>query len=160
MDKCPCCSGLEYVKCCEPFIKGIKIPVTASELLRARYTAHVVCEVPYIISTVHPDHAEQHDENVIRKWASESQWDGLEIIKTEKGEAADDVGFVEFIARYREKQKKHEHHEIAKFTKKDGKWYFYDSDIPFKQVVNDGPKTGRNDPCPCGSGKKFKKCCG
>ncbi|MDO9631303.1 MAG: SEC-C metal-binding domain-containing protein [Humidesulfovibrio sp.] len=23
-----------------------------------------------------------------------------------------------------------------------------------------GPKTGRNDPCPCGSGKKFKKCCG
>ncbi len=22
------------------------------------------------------------------------------------------------------------------------------------------PKTGRNDPCPCGSGKKFKKCCG
>jgi len=24
----------------------------------------------------------------------------------------------------------------------------------------DGPKVGRNDPCPCGSGKKFKKCCG
>lgn len=28
------------------------------------------------------------------------------------------------------------------------------------QVVRDGPKIGRNDPCPCGSGKKFKKCCG
>jgi uncharacterized protein len=27
-------------------------------------------------------------------------------------------------------------------------------------VVRDGPKTGRNDPCPCGSGKKYKKCCG
>ncbi|MBQ7410505.1 MAG: preprotein translocase subunit SecA [Clostridia bacterium] len=27
-------------------------------------------------------------------------------------------------------------------------------------VVNDGPKVGRNDPCPCGSGKKYKQCCG
>ena len=29
-----------------------------------------------------------------------------------------------------------------------------------KPVVRDAPKTGRNDPCPCGSGKKYKKCCG
>ena len=29
-----------------------------------------------------------------------------------------------------------------------------------RTVVNDGPKIGRNDPCPCGSGKKYKKCCG
>ncbi|HSR51969.1 MAG TPA: preprotein translocase subunit SecA [Acidobacteriota bacterium] len=29
-----------------------------------------------------------------------------------------------------------------------------------KQVVHKGPKVGRNDPCPCGSGKKYKKCCG
>ena len=29
-----------------------------------------------------------------------------------------------------------------------------------KQIVRDVPKVGRNDPCPCGSGKKFKKCCG
>ena len=27
-------------------------------------------------------------------------------------------------------------------------------------IVNDGPKVGRNDPCPCGSGKKYKQCCG
>lgn len=29
-----------------------------------------------------------------------------------------------------------------------------------EQVVRNGPKIGRNDPCPCGSGTKFKKCCG
>lgn len=29
-----------------------------------------------------------------------------------------------------------------------------------KPIVNDGPKVGRNDPCPCGSGKKYKNCCG
>lgn len=31
---------------------------------------------------------------------------------------------------------------------------------PTKPVVNGGPKIGRNAPCPCGSGKKYKKCCG
>jgi uncharacterized protein YecA (UPF0149 family) len=29
-----------------------------------------------------------------------------------------------------------------------------------KQIKHDQPKVGRNDPCPCGSGKKYKKCCG
>ena len=29
-----------------------------------------------------------------------------------------------------------------------------------KTIVNEGPKVGRNDPCPCGSGKKYKNCCG
>ena len=29
-----------------------------------------------------------------------------------------------------------------------------------RTVVNEGPKVGRNDPCPCGSGKKYKNCCG
>ena len=28
-----------------------------------------------------------------------------------------------------------------------------------KPILNAGPKIGRNDPCPCGSGKKYKKCC-
>ncbi len=29
-----------------------------------------------------------------------------------------------------------------------------------RRAANDGPKVGRNDPCPCGSGLKYKKCCG
>lgn len=29
-----------------------------------------------------------------------------------------------------------------------------------KPIMRDAPKVGRNDPCPCGSQKKFKKCCG
>ena len=40
---------------------------------------------------------------------------------------------------------------------------YYDDDIDFRTpispIVNPGPKIGRNDLCPCGSGKKFKKCC-
>lgn len=35
----------------------------------------------------------------------------------------------------------------------------HDHDLP-ETFVREAPKVGRNDPCPCGSGKKFKKCCG
>ena len=33
-------------------------------------------------------------------------------------------------------------------------------DSPREPVVRSSPKIGRNAPCPCGSGKKYKKCCG
>ena len=33
-------------------------------------------------------------------------------------------------------------------------------DTPPETIRRDGPRVGRNEPCPCGSGKKFKKCCG
>jgi preprotein translocase subunit SecA len=33
-------------------------------------------------------------------------------------------------------------------------------DAAVKTVHREGPKVGRNDPCPCGSGKKYKKCHG
>lgn len=35
-----------------------------------------------------------------------------------------------------------------------------DEEQPARPVHNEGPQVGRNDPCPCGSGKKYKKCCG
>jgi preprotein translocase subunit SecA len=35
-----------------------------------------------------------------------------------------------------------------------------DQPAPVKTVKREGKKVGRNDPCPCGSGKKYKKCCG
>jgi uncharacterized protein YecA (UPF0149 family) len=38
---------------------------------------------------------------------------------------------------------------------------FDDWNFPYKQLepIIAGPKIGRNEPCPCGSGKKYKKCC-
>jgi preprotein translocase subunit SecA len=33
-------------------------------------------------------------------------------------------------------------------------------DKPIEPIRNRGERVGRNDPCPCGSGKKYKKCCG
>ena len=50
------------------------------------------------------------------------------------------------------------HKERSLFKKKENTWYFYNA-ASLDPVKREGPKVGRNDPCPCGSGKKFKKCC-
>jgi SEC-C motif-containing protein len=50
---------------------------------------------------------------------------------------------------------------VSTFVKDDEGWKFEDGELVAEQpIVREQPKTGRNDPCPCGSGKKFKKCCG
>jgi SEC-C motif-containing protein len=49
-------------------------------------------------------------------------------------------------------------HEKASFIKEDGQWFYVDGDI-IKAPQARSEKIGRNAPCPCGSGKKYKKCC-
>ena len=161
MEICACGSEKPYPECCEPYITGTVHPSTAEELMRSRYTAYTKVVPDYILATVHPDKRDQHDEKSIRKWAEKSDWLGLEIIQTEEGQPEDQEGWVEFIARYMQKGSRINHHEIANFKKKDDTWYFYDGNAPVpKQVIRTTPKIGRNDPCSCGSGKKYKKCCG
>ena len=54
-----------------------------------------------------------------------------------------------------------EHHEVSLFRKIDGTWlYSGGKEVGPAQFKRDAPKKGRNELCPCGSGKKYKKCCG
>ena len=93
--------------------------------------------------------------------AEQSTWLGLEIVDTEAGGMDDENGVVEFIARFTEKGQPKQHHERSRFSKHAGRWYYLDGEVPKPQTQrHEGPKVGRNDPCPCGSGKKYKKCCG
>lgn len=159
MNLCPCGSGIDYGKCCEPLIKGARQAQTAEELMRSRYTAYVKVEIDYLFETTHPAHRQGFDHEGTRQWAVNSVWEGLEIVATDKGGADDGEGQVEFIARFREKGVKKAHHELAEFKKDDGKWFFTDgSAVPRKPATS--VKVGRNDPCTCGSGLKYKKCCG
>jgi SEC-C motif-containing protein len=161
MSICPCGSKLDYEQCCEPVIKGSRPAQTAEELMRARYTAYAKAELDYLLESTHPGQRNDYDLKGTRRWAEKSQWDGLQIISTEGGGAEDSQGTVEFVAHYRYKGRKNTHHELAEFVKEDGRWFFQQGNmVPQKQVVREGEKIGRNDPCHCGSGLKFKKCCG
>ena len=161
MELCPCGSGGEFDQCCGPFIQGNKTATTAEALMRSRYSAYVKTEIDYIYDTTHASQRSKFNRKESLDWSRNTQWQSLEVVRTEDGGQEDESGIVEFIARYREKNKPIQHHEIAEFVKEDGRWYFMDGHAPKPvQSVRQGPKIGRNDPCPCGSGKKYKKCCG
>ncbi len=160
-DLCPCGSGRTYEECCSPFHRGETRPATAEALMRARYTAFVRGEIPFLRESCTASARQQFDDEAARRWSRDSEWKGLEIIHTERGAEKDEHGTVEFIARYRTGDKDVEHHEFAKFVREEDGWRFVDSRVVgVDPYVRDTPKVGRNDPCPCGSGKKHKKCCG
>jgi SEC-C motif-containing protein len=160
MSLCPCGSGQQYADCCEPYIKGDRLPETAEQLMRSRYSAYATASIDYLHTTLHPEHQADHDVNAARKWAAESDWLGLEIISTTDGGNDDETGIVEFKAFYRDKGRNRQLHEISRFEKVDGSWRYVEGEMPKPETVRNTAKVGRNDPCPCGSGKKYKKCCG
>jgi len=137
------------------------MPQTAEALMRARYTAYTRGDVAYLRQSLHPKSHDTFDEKSTREWAAKSEWHGLEVLRTERGGPDDNDGVVEFIARYRNEGQDLEHREVAQFQRSDNDWSFVDGRVfGLDPIVRDDPKIGRNDPCSCGSGKKFKKCCG
>jgi SEC-C motif-containing protein len=159
-ETCPCGSELEIQNCCLPFIQGKKKPSTAEELLRSRYTAFTRGEIDYILETHHSKTRHEIKREEIEEWANQSEWLGLKIVQKEAGEAKDETGTIVFCAGYRADGKVNEHWEQSLFEKENGNWRFLDArGVQVGPYRRTEPKTGRNDPCPCGSGKKFKKCC-
>lgn len=160
MDLCPCGSTADYSTCCGPVIAGTSRAATAEQLMRSRYSAYVKKEISYILTSLHPDHRSDYDEKSSRAWAESAQWHGIRILNTVKGGPGDTEGQVEFTVSYTERGLKQEHHELSSFKKEKETWYFTTGKTMPKPVARAVPKTGRNEPCHCGSGKKFKKCCG
>src|SRR5688572_8165445 len=156
---CPCGKGESLEVCCGPFIDGKAQPPTAEALMRARYTAYAVGNIDYIFTSHDPDTVTGVDRNNTELWSKGSEWLGLEILGTERGLETDDDGIVEFIARYKIKGVTLTHRERATFKRHGKRWVFVDGqEVKGPPVKNLEPRVGRNDPCPCGSGKKYKKC--
>ncbi|MDC0230952.1 YchJ family protein [Aureispira] len=157
-EKCPCNSKKGYLECCGLFLEANVKTTTAEQLMRSRYTAHVKNKIDYIINTVHNSTRENVDRNAIEQWAGQASWQGLKILNTTAGGINDIAGRVIFKAHYKLDGKLKCHYEDSVFKKKNGDWFYVDGTTP-KSHTKQSLKMGRNSPCNCGSGKKFKKCC-
>ena len=146
---CPCGSGRAYGECCAPLHRHERDAATAEALMRSRYSAYVLKNADYLYATWHPSSRPAVLDLVV----DETPWLRLRIIATEKGGTDDDSGTVEFAADYTGGQL----HERSRFVREEGRWVYLDGEIlpPLLQA-----KVGRNEPCSCGSGRKFKRCCG
>lgn len=147
---CPCGSAVEYSLCCQPYLSGSQVAPDPSHLMRSRYSAFVMKDAEYLISTWHPNCQAATFSPEIEAGFTRTQWLGLTVFEHAAGKN-DSEGYVSFIARFNEDGKAGAIIERSRFLKENGRWYYIDGTRP---------QFGRNDPCPCGSGKKFKKCCG
>lgn len=151
---CPCGSENPYQSCCEPYLAGESIPATAEALMRSRYVAYTLNNSEYLLATWHS--STRPSESPVDE---RLQWRGLEIISTSQGSENDEHGVVEFRAKCRVNNESAGLDESSEFVKEDGHWYYVDGG-GIQPIRSRQDRVGRNEACPCGSGKKFKKCCG
>jgi SEC-C motif-containing protein len=122
--------------------------------------------VDYVLKTHHSRTSHEVKREEIQEWSAGSEWLGLKIVQKEAGEPADETGTILFCAMYRTKAdgedaERNDHWEQSYFEKEGGEWKFLDAKgVKAGPVRRESPKVGRNDPCHCGSGQKFKKCHG
>lgn len=161
---CPCESGALFDACCGPLLSGTATAATAEALMRSRYTAYVRVAVSYLLDTWHSSTRPlEIDVDAMPHWC------GLEILACNQGGEGDTQGWVEFRATALAEGRLLVLRERSRFVREAEAWRYVDGEfIEEEQAAAPTPaapapakgKVGRNDPCPCGSGKKFKKCCG
>ena len=161
---CYCQSGIDFDVCCGRYLRpeadAVTVyPETAEALMRSRYCAYVLADEPYLLSSWHPSTCPL---KIDFSGVDSMDWTGLSILRTDKGQAFDTQGEVEFTARYTVAGVEKQLHENSRFAREGGKWVYVDGKV--KRNINNPlegskEKTGRNQLCPCGSGKKYKHCC-
>ena len=156
MPQCPCGSDLDYDACCGRFHAGEPAP-TAVALMRSRYAAYALGRLDYIEATAGGPAAMGFVMADAQAAQLGMEWTGLEVLSTKKGREGDDDGIVSFVASYRHNGVEGSLAETSRFRRIAGRWLYWDRD---EAPARAAQAPGRNDPCPCGSGRKFKKCCG
>lgn len=121
---CPCGSSKPYTACCGRFIDGNEPAPTAEALMRSRYTAYTQRNEDYLLTTWHtstrPSSLDLQDE-------MPTKWLGLEVKRHEQLDA--DHAIVEFVARYKVNGRAHRLHEVSRFVREHGAWFYVDGDF-------------------------------
>ena len=122
---CPCGSGRTLPACCGRYHAGelAGLAPDAEALMRSRYSAFVLDRLDYLLASWHPD---------IRPASIEPnepglRWLGLEVKRHQRQDA--DHATVEFVARSKLGGRAHRLHEVSRFERIDGRWYYRDGNL-------------------------------
>ncbi len=169
---CPCGNSSPYATCCEPHLTGKALAPTAEALMRSRYTAYSQGHVDYLIATWYAKAGKHRDRAALIQSLQTTQWLGLTIIKTQKGQAQDKRGVVEFVALYQtispqvrlspgqspgqssglgRGETVHQLHERSRFVQEKGHWLYVDGDTLPPIPISTSNNGKYADQCPeCG----------
>ncbi len=123
---CPCGSETEYADCCGRFLESGRVPETAEQLMRSRFSAYWLKRIDYIVETTHPNGRTPGFREEVAESVVQVKWTGLQVLSTRHGQAADKIGKVEFTADYEYDGKTQTHHERSRFRRYEGKWKYFD----------------------------------
>lgn len=122
---CPCGRGRPYADCCGPLHAGASAP-DAEALMRSRYSAYVLGDAAYVSASWHPD---TRPADLDLGDGTSTHWLGLEVKRHVPVDA--DHATVEFVARYRTGGAPAVRlHELSRFERIDGRWYYVDGTFP------------------------------
>lgn len=125
---CPCGNTAGYEACCKRWHHGEQylLAPDAETLMRSRYTAFVLDELDYLLKTWHASTRPAGLEGN----PPATKWLGLQI----RGHHLQDAthATVEFVARSRHGGQATRLHEISRFVREDGHWFYLDGEFPQK----------------------------
>ena len=145
---CPCGSKRILADCCQLVINNHHLAQTPEILMRSRYTAFVIENADYLLHTW--DQATRPDELV---FSEKIRWLNMNVINSALS-ADGEEGWVEFEVSMVTQNDLVKMQEKSYFIKKQNLWLYHDGNLQTKSY-----KISLNGQCPCGSGKKFKRCC-
>lgn len=148
---CPCGSANAYSTCCQLLHNG-QPAVSPGQLMRSRYSAYTLGLIDYLVLTTWPAQQPGLDRQAMTDWSHNSRWLGLSVEHESAASEDADRAQVIFTARWADPDgSTQEQRECSEFVKLMQRWYFVTPELTVA--------AGRNEPCPCGSTRKFKQCC-
>jgi len=142
---CICGSKEDFQECCGAIISHKRPAKTPEELMRSRYSAYVESDARYLLLSTAKEKQHPEDIGIIEDFSSQVEWLKLDIV-------ASKANTVEFKAYYKDKEGIKLLHEKSTFIQEDGLWKYSDGELYNSKIE-------RNESCPCGSAKKYKRCC-
>lgn len=150
---CYCGKVQSFEQCCAPIINGKKHAGNAEQLMRSRYAAYCVKNSEYIHNTYALSKRAENSIQEIKLFAELA--DFIKLTVNHFSEQSD-TAQVHFKAEYICDGYYCQLEETSNFIVEENQWRYLDGTI----TPQDEIKLSRNDACPCGSGKKYKKCHG
>ena len=129
---CHCGSKKQYKDCCGLYLVKQELPSAPEQLMRSRYSAYVEKNLDYIKKTMQDPALSKfiNTERANMAFAKDNlEWLGLTVVKSYYDSKNNDIGYVEFIAKYKSNSVENVIHELSKFYRKDGRWYYVDGEI-------------------------------
>jgi SEC-C motif-containing protein len=151
---CTCGNELTFEVCCKPIIDGKVAAKNAEILMRSRFSAYSLKNYQYILQTYILAQRSKLTISELADSAQDTQWLSLQVIAHH---SQANTAQVEFKAFYQIHNSYYVMHEISDFVFEAGTWLYADGVI---KKDSGELSQERNSQCLCGSGKKYKKCCG